>query len=128
MASGAKEITIEAAPDQVWSVVRDFTGLAGWMPGIETCVADENGDRLIGMMGMEIRERCYKLDDDARVLVYGIADGVPVDKHEVTISVLAEGDGTKVVWAYEVEPDEMGDLMGGLYEQSLTALKDRVSA
>ena len=55
MANGKAEISIDRSPDDVWKLVRDFGGLADWMPGIESCTVD--GDvRTIGMMGIEIKE------------------------------------------------------------------------
>jgi len=120
------EIDIDRPADAVWAVVGDFGGIAGWMPGVESCVVDGD-DRVIKMMGMEVIERLESRDDDERVLVYGIAGGVPVGNHKATISVVAVGSGSHVTWAVEVEPDEMTDMMHQVYQQSLQALKDHLS-
>ena len=73
MASGKAEVSIERSPDDVWKVVRDFGGLADYMPGIESCTVD--GDvRTIGMMGIEVKEQLRDLDDDTRRITYGIIE------------------------------------------------------
>ena len=80
------------------------------------------------MMGMEITERLERRDDDAKVIVYGIAGGVPgVANHKATITVIPEGAGSLVTWDVEVEPDEMTDMMQGIYQQSLQALKEHLA-
>ena len=40
MGKGTAEIDIARSPDQVWSVIGDFGGIGGWMPGIESCRLD----------------------------------------------------------------------------------------
>ena len=126
MASGISEIDIARSADDVWKVVGDFGGLAGWMPGIETCTVE--GDlRTISMSGMEIGERLVRRDDAERVLVYSIASGpAPVDHHEATITVTPAGSGSHVTWAVDVEPETMLPLFTQIYQQSLDALKQHV--
>jgi carbon monoxide dehydrogenase subunit G len=125
MGSGTAAVDIAASADQVWTVVGDFGGIAGWMPGIETCRV-EGDDRIIGMMGMTITERLVAKDDAARTLTYAIADGAPVESHEAVITVTPTGETAHVTWVVDAKPDEMADLMTGLYQQSLEALKAHV--
>jgi carbon monoxide dehydrogenase subunit G len=120
------EIDIEKPADAVWSVVGDFGGIGGWMPGIESCVVDGD-DRILKMMGMEITERLISRDDGDRSIAYGIVSGVPVGSHKATITVTAEGETSHVTWDVEVEPDDMTEMMQGIYQQSLQALKDHLS-
>jgi carbon monoxide dehydrogenase subunit G len=126
MASGISEIDIARSPDDVWKVTGDFGGLAGWMPGIESCTVD--GDvRTIDMSGMQIGERLVRRDDAARVIVYSIVSGpAPVDSHEATITVTPAGDGSHVTWAVDVEPEAMLALFTQIYQQSLDALKAHI--
>ncbi|MGH9016363.1 MAG: SRPBCC family protein [Acidimicrobiales bacterium] len=127
MGKGHAEITIDKAADAVWAVTGDFGGLGGWMPGIESCDV-EGDDRLLKMMGMEITERLISRDDSTREIVYGIVAGVPVSSHRATITVTPEGSGSLVTWDVEVEPDDMTEMMQGIYQQSLQALKDHLGA
>jgi carbon monoxide dehydrogenase subunit G len=122
---GHAEIKIDKPADAVWVVAGDFGGIGGWMPGIESCVVDGD-DRNLKTMGMEITERLIRRDDATREIVYGIIGGVPVVNHEATITVIPEGGGSLVTWDVEVEPDDMTEMMQGIYQQSLQALKDHL--
>jgi len=121
MAQGAVDVTVEAAPDAVWVKVGDFGGIGAFLPGIESFRL-EGDERVIGIFGMEVRERLLSRDDATRTISYSIIDGLPVESHTATLSVEAEGDGSKVTWAYEVEPAEMAPVLGDNYTAALAAL------
>ena len=123
MAAGAVDVTIAATPDEVWEKVGDFAGIDVLFPGVESFRL-EGDDRIIGMFGMEIRERLLAKDDAARVLTYSVVDGVPIDAHTATISVEPDGAGSKVIWAYDVSPDEMAPIFGDTYKGALAALEN----
>jgi carbon monoxide dehydrogenase subunit G len=125
MAKATAELTMTASPEAVWEVVRDFHGLAGWMPGIESSRSEGN-DRILSMMGMEIREHLVNIDDDGRAITYAITEGAPVETHEAIITVHDDTAGSRVTWDVEATPDEMTGLMQGVYQQSLEALKTHV--
>jgi carbon monoxide dehydrogenase subunit G len=126
VAKGISEIAIARSADDVWAVVGDFGGLAGWMPGVESCTVD--GDvRTIEMSGLTVGERLVRRDDAARVLAYGISSGpAPVDHHEATITVTPSGAGSLVTWAVDVEPEPMLAIFQQIYMQSLEALKAHI--
>src|SRR3954451_14421614 len=106
MAETQGDITIDKSADDVWALVRDFGGLPKWSPGIESCRV-EGEDRIIAMSGMEITEHLFRLDDEERVLVYGVTAGAPMDHHRVTITVTPKDDQSFVTWHVDVKPDEM---------------------
>jgi mxaD protein len=126
MAAGAVDVSVAAAPDEVWKKVGDFGGLEAFFPGIDSFRL-EGDDRVIGMFGMEIRERLLAKDDESRVLTYSVVDGVPVESHTATISVEPEGDGCRVIWAYDVMPDEMAPIFGDTYKAALAAVESAFS-
>ena len=121
MAAGEVDVKIEATPDAVWEKVGDFGGLGEFFPGIESFRL-EGDDRVIGMFGMEIRERLLGKDDAARTLTYSVIDGVPIDSHTATITVEEEDGGSRVIWAYNVSPDEMAPIFGDTYKAALASL------
>ena len=127
MADASTEITVDASPDATWAVIRDFHGLASWMPGIDELVS-EGDDRVLSMMGMSVRERLVKLDDAKRALTYTIVEGAPVASHEATLTVSADGTGSKVVWDVTVTPDEMAPMFEQIYAQGLVPLKAKAEA
>ena len=122
MAAGAVDVTIAAPPEEVWEKVGDFAGVKVLFPAIES-FRMEGDDRIIGMFGMEIRERLLARDEEARVLTYSVVGGVPIESHTATISVEPDGDGSKVIWAYDVAPDEMAPIFGDSYQGALAALE-----
>ena len=123
MAAGAVDVTIAAAPDEVWKKVGDFAGVGDFFPGIES-FRMEGDDRVIGMFGMEIRERLLARDEEGRVITYSVVGGVPMDSHTATISVEPDGAGSKVIWAYDVTPDEMAPIFGDTYKGALASLEN----
>ena len=125
MGQRTAQIDIEGSPDAVWALAGDFGGIAGWMPGMESCRV-EGDNRILDTMGMTITETLPSKDDAARAITYAIVDGVPVESHEATVTVTASGDGSHVTWVVDATPDEMADLMQSVYQQSLEALKARV--
>ena len=127
MGSGTAAIDIDASADQVWKVAGDFGGIAGWMPGIESCRVDGE-NRIIETMGMTITERLVTRDDTGRSLTYSIAEGAPVERHEAVITVTPVGESSHVTWDVDATPDEMADLMATLYQQALEALKAHIEA
>jgi carbon monoxide dehydrogenase subunit G len=107
----------------VWKKVGDFAGVGDFFPGIESFRL-EGDERVIGMFGMEIREKLVARDEESRVITYSVVGGVPVDSHTATISVEADGAGSKVIWAYDVTPDEMAPIFGDTYKGALASLEN----
>ena len=122
MASGSVDCELKVSAEDAWGAVGDFAGVDTIFPDLES-LEIEGDDRILGMFGMKIRERLIERDEANSRLVYAIVDGVPVDSHQGVITVEAVGDGSKVTWAYDVTPDEMGDVMGATYTGALAQLK-----
>jgi len=124
VAEGSVVTTVGAPVDEVWAVVGDFGGVGDFFPGIESFRL-EGDDRVIGMLGLEIRERLIERDEASHSITYSVVDGVPLDAHRATISVRAEGGGSEVTWAFDVEPESMGPIFADTYQQALDALAAR---
>jgi carbon monoxide dehydrogenase subunit G len=125
MGTGKASIDIDGSADEVWALVGDFGGIAEWMPGMESCRV-EGDDRILDTMGMTITEHLVSKDDAARVLVYSIVDGVPIESHQGVVTVTPTGATSHVTWEVEATPDEMADLMTGVYQGALDELKKRI--
>ncbi len=124
MGQARAEIEIDRPVDEVWAVVGDFGGIATWMPGIESCVLDDD-DRVIKTMGMEVTERLVRRDEEEHELVYAIVGGVPIINHKATITVVPQGSTSHVTWDVDVD-DEMTEVLHQMYQQSLQALKEHL--
>lgn len=128
MAQGEARIDIQQPAEAVWQVVRDFGGIAAWMPGIDSCTV-AGDDRTLSLMGIEIVEHDYGEDDASRTATYGIVGGgLTVDRHRATITVQERGnDACHVRWAFEVEPESLVPLMAQTYQSALDALAKHVA-
>jgi carbon monoxide dehydrogenase subunit G len=122
MAAGQVEIGVTAKPGDVWETVGDFGAVGDFLPGIDSFRL-EGDDRVIGMFGMEIRERLVDRDDVSRSITYSVVDGVPIERHRATVSVKPDGAGSQVTWTFDVEPDEMAPIFADTYQKGLEALK-----
>ncbi|HEY9555202.1 MAG TPA: SRPBCC family protein [Acidimicrobiales bacterium] len=126
MADGKFEVHIDRTPDDVWAAIGDFGGIASWMPGIDSCTVEDDV-RTLQTMGMELQEKLMGHDDATRTTSYSLIKGpMPIEHHLATISVEPDGDGSKLTWAYEVKPDEMGAAFGPVYEGSVKAVKEQL--
>jgi carbon monoxide dehydrogenase subunit G len=125
MAHAAPEIHIDRDPDAVWAVTGDFAGLDTWMPGITACELEGDDVRSVYMGEMlAAKEKLVERDDAKREIAYSIVDGaMPLDSHLGRITVVADGTGSKVTWAVDATPDEMAEMLGGIYAGALDALK-----
>jgi mxaD protein len=119
-------VSISRPPGDVWAVVGDFGGLDGWMPGVESSRTD--GDfRVLSVLGMEITEKLIRRDDAERILEYSIVESpLAAEYHLGKVQVFEEGDGSRVTWQVDVEPDHLTDLLAGTYQQALDALKSHL--
>jgi len=126
MAQGKSEISIDTNPDEIWKVIRDFGGLAQYMPGVDSCTLD--GDvRTLQMMGIEIKEQLRAIDDDTRRLTYSVVES-PMNNmvsHEATIAIDPEGSGSHVTWTVDVEPADLLPIFQGAYDNAVAGLKTK---
>jgi carbon monoxide dehydrogenase subunit G len=120
------QVTIEIAapPSEVWDVVGDFGAVGEFLSGIDTFRL-EGDDRVIGMFGMELRERLLARDEAERTITYSVVDGVPVEHHQATLAVAPAGTGSVVTWSFEVAPDEMAPIFADTYAKGLKSLQAR---
>jgi carbon monoxide dehydrogenase subunit G len=125
MGTGTAQVEIAGSADDVWTLVGDFGGIGGWMPGIDSCRV-EGENRILETMGMTITERLVARDDSARTLTYSVIDGVPIESHQAVITVTPTGDTSSVTWVVDASPDEMAEFMATVYQQSLDELKKRI--
>ena len=123
MAGDQVEIDVPASPDAVWAVVGDFWAIGDVMPGIDACRQEGDDVRVLTIGGNEIRERLVRRDGPTRSITYAIVAGVPIERHEATISLAPNEDGTRATWAFDVEPDQMAPLLAASYSQALEGLR-----
>ena len=111
MATMRETIHIDASPDTVWAGVRDPLALLDWFDGIDSAEMVGNA-RKLKMGDISVTEEIVTVDDDLRRFQYAITEmPIPVEYHLSTIDVLADGDGTLIVYGVDVRPDMLKDIL-----------------
>jgi carbon monoxide dehydrogenase subunit G len=124
MASIRKEISLNAAPEAVWDVVRDVGAVATrFAPGFVVDVQMEEGARLVTFgNGMVARETIVDLDEAARRLVYSVASE-RLTHHNASFQVFAEGAGSRLIWVADVLPDAAAPTVDAMMDEGAAAAK-----
>ena len=130
MATLSKQIALDTGAANAWSAIRDFgqvhTRVA---PGFLTRLEMDKGDRLLTFFnGLEARERLVTVDDEDCRLVYSVVEGRPTH-YNAAIQVFPEGEGrSRVVWTFDILPDEIASTVGGMMEHALPLMKKALEA
>lgn len=127
-----------ASPNKVWSIIGDFSGIADWHPAVASVRMEERDGESVRVLSLNgggtLVERLVAWDDDQRRYTYAILEGpLPVDRYQSTLSVSAEGEGSRIEWrgtfdAKGASNDEATGVIGGIYESGLAALVEASSS
>ena len=126
MASIHKDISIDAAPEDVWDAVRDFgavhTRLA---PGFVTDARLDGDARIVTFAnGTAARELLVDSDDARRRLVYAVVSE-RVKQHSASVQVLADGDNrSRLVWIVDLLPNEIAPYIEAQMDQAALAMQN----
>lgn len=131
------EEEIEAAPEKIWELVREFGSIKKWNDGIDSVEVEGTGVgaiRSIKMGGVEIQERLEHLDDTGRSFSYSIVGGpVPVENYLASMTIADAGPGrSKVTWQGSFDPKGVSEedcqkLFQGVYQGGLAALRKAIA-
>jgi len=103
----AAMIEINAKPDKVWNIVKDFDGLHHWHPAFSATplIKGRNGKRgavreLAIKDGPKVLEELVAYEDARMAYTYAIVDSpLPLDHYQSSMAVHANGSGgTTVSW------------------------------
>ena len=136
LAAEVKEtVEIKAGPDQVWTAIGDFCGIAQWHPVLAGCeMAETDGMRVRTLTtkdGAKLIEPLENWDDAGRSYTYRIQESpLPVQNYVSTIKVTSEGETSTVEWSGSFEPkgaseDEAKGVISGIYKAGLEALQKK---
>ena len=132
MAQVSSSVTLDGSPDKVWAVIKDVGNIANWFPALtESWMEGDDKTTRICVLpdGGRIVERIESTDDQGRSYTYRIDDSpLPLSSYRSTMTVTPSGAGSQVEWRTEFEPagiteGELHDMLKGLYDQGLEALK-----
>ena len=100
-----EKISIDASPDAVWAVIKDFDALAKWHPAAAESPADkgntEGSVRNVKLKGGgALTETLEKYNEAGKSYTYRLKDGsaLPVTNYLSTITVSGEGSKSTVEW------------------------------
>jgi len=125
MASIRKEISINASADQVWDAVRAVDQVherlaPGWVVDVRR---DADARILTLANGVVMRELLVDVDDSARRLAYAGVQG-ELTHHSASMQVLADGNGSRLLWITDLLPNEAAGRIGALIEQGAAIIKE----
>ncbi|CAN7579011.1 MULTISPECIES: SRPBCC family protein [Pseudomonas] len=131
MATASAFIDIPATADQVWQLIGGFNSLPDWLPFIPKSELSEGG-RVRSLQtadGAVVVERLEAFDNAGKTYSYSILQApFPATDYLATISVEAQGQGTRVTWSGRFAPvgvsdEEVVALFTGIYQGGLEALR-----
>lgn len=113
-----EKIFINAAPEKVWAMVKDFGGLHNWHPAIASTELKDDKTRVLTLNAEgnpTITEELDKVDEDKMTVIYKITDmsvvktitfnskdtpyyTLPVNNYKAWLSVKAKDGGSEVLW------------------------------
>jgi hypothetical protein len=130
MASVRREIVTKAAPDKVWSAVRDIGALhTRLVPGFVTDTKLEGSVRIVTFgNGRIVREPIVTIDDQARRLVW-TSEGGMAQHYNGAVQVTANVDGSStVVWIADFLPDDITTAIAGAIDAGMAVMKKTLDA
>ncbi|HEY2708072.1 MAG TPA: SRPBCC family protein [Caulobacteraceae bacterium] len=126
MSSIYKEISLRTSPAAVWDVVRDVGAVhTRFAPGFVTDVVMEAGGaaRMVSFAnGFVAREVIVDIDEDRCRLAYSVRSE-RLSHHNASFQVLADGDGSRLVWIADVLPAEAAVSVGAMMEDGLRVVE-----
>jgi hypothetical protein len=136
----SQEVKTTAPPGKVWAMIKDFDGIANWLPPAASSPAD-NGNKIGSVRTITLKapgdptvvEKLTKYAAAKRSYSYDIVKVdpkvLPVVNYHSTITVSANGHGSKVVWSGNFDPPPGGDenasakAVVGVYRAGLDNIK-----
>jgi hypothetical protein len=143
MAKAYASAILEAPVEAVWSVVRDYNGLPGWLPGVVESRIEEGRDadsvgcvrRLKLGDGGGCTERLLALDDSRYRVTYAFVEpAFPIVDYVSTLELIpvTSGERTFAQWSstFEEKPEDAGTwekvITGDVYAAGLASLAGKV--
>ena len=125
MAAIRKNISLNVTPEAVWDAVRDVGALPRRLArGFVTECEMEGDVRVLTFFnGVTARERIVDVDDVGRRLVYAIGDA-PFEHYQGTVEVvLADGDGSRMLWRVDLLPHTLKDRVEAMMDEGVRAIR-----
>jgi carbon monoxide dehydrogenase subunit G len=128
MASLRRDIPINASPDRVWAVVRDFGAVAQLAPGFVVEAKLDGDARIVTFAnGNVAREMLVDCDEARRRLVYAISNE-RVTHYNAAVQIVEDGAAKcRLLWTIDLLPHEIAPYIAGQMEQAARAMQQALS-
>ncbi len=127
MASLHRDILINASPDSVWAVVRDFGAVQKLAPGFVVEARLDGDARIVTFAnGNVAREMLVDCDEARRRLVYAISNE-RVTHYNASVEVVADGANSRLRWTVDVLPHEIAPYISSQMDQAARAMQQALS-
>ncbi|ATU94077.1 SRPBCC family protein [Phyllobacterium zundukense] len=128
----ASSATVAGKPDAVWQKIGDFCAIQTWHPAVSKCAQSDEGGATYRTLtttdGGTIKEKL--VEQTGTSYTYDIINSpLPVENYRATISVSADGDGTRVDWKSSFDAkgksdSEAKDVISGIYKAGLDKIAE----
>jgi carbon monoxide dehydrogenase subunit G len=124
MASIRKEIHIDAAPEKVWSALRDVGALhTRLVPGFITDTRLEGNSRVVTFgNGQTAREDIVSVDDERKRVAWAIV-GQQFHHYSGAARVEEDGRGSRFIWTADLLPDELAGNVDSMMSAGIGVVK-----
>jgi hypothetical protein len=125
MATITKSVDIDIAPERAWEAVRDWGAVhLRLCPGVLTDTKVEGEARIVTFAnGLVAKELIVAVDDDDRRLVWAVVGTQLLSHHNAGMQVLAQGQGSRIVWTADLLPHGAASQVEGLMEVGCAMMK-----
>lgn len=125
MASIRIEMSVAVPPEKAWAAFRDVGAVHTRLArGFVTDCRMEEGARIVNFAnGVEARELIVHIDDANRRLAYAISGSPRLSHHNASFQVMAEGNGSRIIWLADLLPDSAEPTIRGMMEQGSVAMR-----
>ncbi|MFI1234630.1 SRPBCC family protein [Nocardia salmonicida] len=132
MASVHREFLVDATPDEVWDVLRDFGAVHERLaPGFVTDTRLDADTRTVTFAdGTVVAERLVDLDPVSRRVAYTVVGGSlhPSHHHAWMQAVPEAGGRTRFIWHTDVLPDALAAPIAESMEHGATVIRSALEA
>ncbi|WP_194827393.1 SRPBCC family protein [Nocardia sp. XZ_19_231] len=132
MASVHQEFLVDASPDEVWDVLRDFGAVHERLaPGFVTDTRLDADTRTVTFAdGTVVAERLVDLDPVSRRVAYTVVGGtLHPSHHHASMQAVPEAEGrTRFIWHIDVLPETLAAPIAEFVEHGATVMRSALEA
>ncbi|MDH6513950.1 hypothetical protein M2164_000423 [Streptomyces sp. SAI-208] len=124
MATFRFDTRVAQDPDRVWAVLTDVSMIPQWFPAVQEAHFDGTHRHLRVPGGATMKSLVVTKNDELRRFQYRFVEGMPqpIDFHLGTIDVLADGDGSRVVYSQEILPEALAPIVEGAVSEGIAGI------